>query len=507
MMGTVHANVHHLLRSVCVIAVIVAAIVVAMPSEAQQTFDYGLDNLPPCNFNAHTDRDDIIIGAVLLHPRAGYGCMQNLNSTFPFASVGKLFVAGALYEKVVEGEISFETELVFTYDYWMGGGSDCLTDANIGGSFTIGYLSDIMISCSDNASTWMLMDYIGWDTVQNYVERLGIPGIGYVIPYSEVDRIKLTLMDERWATVPAGMASRYYRSRWTEGLVPDYFERVPPINQQDVREANAQYLENFSYNTATPRAMAEFLLKLYQDAQQPDTTEGQVAFWIFNAMLRTQRVFSTQDMPGTVYAGSKNGFDIGYRAEVNITISSLDARVPETISILVVKQRDLRDAEVNFRFRSAPPTTIMRDLSPYVSRTLYPHFNATVTPTPRQDQRVQLVAFNSRNELFPCWQSYLGTDFLDSLQNCWQNIPTISSIPADDFLGVGMVVRGMNGEDVRVTVVYTLPDGSHRSYQIDSFPLQSTAVAWFEEVDVPGRWRVDVFFNLLPVFTQQILVQ
>src|SRR5687768_11232120 len=74
------------------------------------------ETLPPCNFNAYTDRTDIMIGALVLNLESGTGCMQNLNTVFPVASVGKLFVAGALYEKIVLGETSFDTQLEFTED-------------------------------------------------------------------------------------------------------------------------------------------------------------------------------------------------------------------------------------------------------------------------------------------------------------------------------------------------------------------------------------------------------
>ncbi len=467
-----------------------------------------LESLPPCNFNAYTERDDLIIGAVVLHLGRGDGCMQNLNTVFPFASVGKLFIAGALYEKVAQGEIYFETELTFTSDYLMNGQSDCLTPEMVGQKFTVGYLGNVMISCSDNPATWMLMDYIGWGAVSAYIAKLNIPDIGEVLPYSYVDRMKLLYLDDAWENVPVALASQYYRRRSADGLVPQYFRAMPFYSEDDFREINARYLEESPYNTATPRAIATYLFKLVTDMQQrPDTIEGRTALWIFNTMLLTQRVFSTQYMPGNVIVGSKNGFDVGYRAEVNITISSLENRLPETISVLVVRHRDIRDSSVPYRFRNVPTTDLLLAIAPKLSALLYPESNFDAAPFVNRVENVRLVTFNTEREMLGCWQDYLGTDYLNVLQPCWNNLEQISRMNRSDWLGVGLVLRYLNGQDARITLIYTLPDGSKRSYQMQRFFEDATAVAWFEEVAIPGLWRVDVFFNLVPVFTRTVRVE
>ncbi len=467
-----------------------------------------MESLPPCNFNAYTERDDLIIGAVVLHLGRGDGCMQNLNTVFPFASVGKLFIAGALYEKVARSELSFDKELTFTYDYLMEGRSDCLTSDMVGQKFTIGYLGNIMIQCSDNSATWMLMDAVGWDAVQAYIDRLEIPDIGQVIPYSFVDKIKLTYLDERWENVPTGLASQFYRQRYVDGLVPQYFDVLPHYSNDELKEANARYLEEYRYNSATPRAMTLFLLKLVEDLRQrPESPEGRAAQWIFNTMLLTQRQFSTQYMPGNIYVGSKNGFDIGYRAEVNITISSLESRLPETVSVIVVRHRDIMAPGVPYRFRNVPTTDLLLAIAPKLAQTLYPDSNFDAAPYVQRIENVRLVAFNTERNMYGCWESFLGTDYLNVLQPCWSRLERINRINRNELLGVGIVLRYLNGMDARITLIYTLPDGTKRSYQVQRFLEDSTAVAWFEDVSIPGTWRVDVFFNLVPVFSQTLRVE
>lgn len=490
-----------------------AAFLMPIPSHAQTSALPALESLPPCHFTAYTERDDLIIGAVVLNLETGAGCVQNLYSVFPIASVGKLFVAGALYQAVAEGRVSFETELVFSADYLMGGRDDCLTEEQVGLWFTIGYLGNIMIQCSDNVATWMLMDYLGWDTVSAYAQSLGISGIGEIIPYSEVDRLKLTFLDPRWANVPRHLASQFYRRRFSEderiieGLVPTYFDEQPRYTPQQLRDANARYLETYPYNTATPDAIARYLLKLRDDLLNGDEAAQLTARWTFNTMLLTQRMFSTQYMPGTVFVGSKNGFDLGYRAEVNITVNDLDSYLPQTLSFIAVRHRDVSLREIPFRFRSVPTTDFLLALAPHLTQLLYPDANLSQPPPLVDDQRVRKAVINTEGVLNPCYQNFLNYGTLNALQNCWRDIPNIDRISRAEKLGFGLILRNLHGQDVRLTLIFTLPDGTLRSYQMQRFFEDVTGVAWFEEVDMPGVWRLDVYFNLAPIFSAKFYVE
>jgi beta-lactamase class A len=465
-----------------------------------------LDSLDSCRFNAYTERDDLIIGAVILNFETGAGCTQNLNTSFPFASVGKLFIAGAFYREVANGRLSFDQTMEFTRDYLMDGRDACLDVAQVGERFTLGFLGNIMISCSDNSATWMIMDQVGWDTVNEYAQSLGIASIGEVIPYSEVDRLKLSFIDERWAFVPRHLASQFYRRRWTDDLVPRYFASPPRYQGQEIRAANQQYLETYTYNTATPRAMASYILKLRDDLQSDDPVARQVAQWTFNTMLLTQRQFATQTMPGTVYVGSKNGFDLGYRAEVNITVASVEDFTPQTLALVVVRHRDIPETDFPFRFINVPTSDFLLDLAPHISALLYPNLDATQTPTTQSDSRVRNVVISDEAALFPCYDNFLGYDFLDGLQRCWARAISVNRIGLGEQLGIGLVLRDLNRSDARVTLIFTRPDSTVYSYQMQRFFLNETAIAWFEDMDVRGSWRVDVFFNLVPVYTQRVFV-
>ncbi|MEL7432437.1 MAG: serine hydrolase, partial [Chloroflexota bacterium] len=257
-----------------------------------QNVDY-LATYPDCEFDNPEVDAGLAIGAVVLDFNTRLGCVQNLDMTFNTASVPKIFVAAAYYDAVVTGTFNSTSTLQFTRDYWMGGNNDCLSENDIGTNYTYTELVEFMINCSDNAATWMLMDALGWQRVNDYVQSLGIAGIGEVIPYAEVDRLKLEFWDERWADVPTAMASRFYRSGRTAGL-DAYFDTIPDRpGRATFINMNQRYFDDYSFNTLTPRALASFidLLRTYKQSGTPE--QWFVATSVFNVMLFTQRQYST----------------------------------------------------------------------------------------------------------------------------------------------------------------------------------------------------------------------
>lgn len=472
-----------------------------------------LDNLPDCNFSATLPDDNMMIGAVVYNIRTQQGCTENLDEVFPVASVPKIFVAGALFDWVLsEDVISFDTELTFSERYWMGGRGDCLDGATLNERVTLGDLSDVMISCSDNAATWMLMDAMGWERVQAYIDGLGIEGIGPVIPYSEVDRQKLIALDERWESVPIAMASRFWRSDMTSGLETYFNADIPQYGRHEELEANQIYFDTTNYNTLTPRALAEYMLKLGDDSYRTDDT-GQVARWLFNTMLLTQRQFSAQAFPGEYSVGAKNGFDQGLRAEVNVLFNYLPERDrnPDAFTLVFVRQKDLNADNIQ------PPTTSDRGilnqylltLSPVMSDILFPFYAPSDVIFSGQ---VSSVVVNPKLVMDACWNPYEAQGYLLSyrgqLENCWLN-QRESQIAPGDNIGVGMILQNLNQRDARLTYVFTQPDGQRRSYQTQLFFRDSTAMYWYHPVpdDAIGEWTVDVYINRARVFTKTVNVQ
>jgi hypothetical protein len=479
-------------------------------SVSAQQVDY-LDRLQPCNFTDTAPANDIIVGAVVYNFVTGTGCTENLDDAFPVASVPKLFVAGAMFEWVLENEaITFDMELTFSERYWMGGRGDCLDGATLNQRVTIGELGDVMIACSDNAATWMLMDAMGWERVNDYAASLGIDGIGPVIPYSEVDRQKLIFLDPTWERVPVAMASRFYRSEWSTGL-DAYFTDTPAYSRDDEIRANQLYFENTDFNTLTPRALATYITKLTEDAPRTDN-DGQIARWVFNTMLLTDRQFTAQAFPGTVSVGAKNGWDTGVRAEVNVMFDRLpdNQRVPTSYSIVFARQTDFEAPTLQ------PPTPsasgainqFLLELSPVISNILYPGYIPLDVVNSRQ---VSTVVVNPKAVLDACWTPYANGGFRfdqrGALEACFQGLPRSRIVPGDD-IGVGLVLWRLGEDDARLTFVFTNPDGVVRSYQAQRFFQQTAALYYWHPVgpEEIGTWTVEVFLNRQPVLRRQVEV-
>jgi beta-lactamase class A len=468
-----------------------------------------LDALPPCDYAESLDMPHLQLGALVLDFASGRGCTENLDTPYPIASVPKIFIAGAFLNQVARGNLSFDTTMTFTQAYYMGGRNACLTQEMVGNELSYGYLSDIMISCSDNSATWMLMDVLGWENVQAYVDSLGIDGIGEIIPYSEVDRLKLTFIDERWATVPRGMSAQFWRTRTAFGLVPDYFNRMPSYTPEQRMAANRAYFQEYSYNTATPRAIAEYLFKLRDDLVNVGTPESQVAYWLFNTMILTQRQYSAQALPGTVYVGAKNGFDFGLRAEVSLVFPSLFTLSPESMVIVFAYQDEVNPADFGVggddfgRALSTNLTRTLSDLSPQITRTLYGDSPAPLPVT--LSRTLPTIVLSSESALLDCAPSSAA---LEQIALCWSRLASGSQprVNTGDSLGVGLILRDLDMRTQRLTFVFTAPDGTAYSYQWTVAERDATYIYWLHPVSSAGVWTVDVYQNLTHVYARTIPV-
>jgi len=471
-----------------------------------------LRNYPDCEFVTGEESAGLNLGVVAIDLNSRLGCVQNLEMTFNAASVPKIFIAAAYYDGVINGTVNNSGRLQFTRNYWMGGSNDCLREENIGTSYLYEELVEYMINCSDNSATWMLMDVIGWQRVNEYAQSLGIDGIGEIIPYSEVDRLKLTFVDETWASVPAGFASRFYRSGNTSGLL-DYFSEIPSRPDRDQQLVmNQRYFDEYSYNTITPYAMAEFILLMRDYYLQNGTPEQWfVARGVFNVMLYTQRQYSTQAMPGEIYIGSKNGFDRGLLAEVNILFDDVVERVPSGMVLVLGQYESLsggrNNSQLPNRFGDALNDAFFA-LSPQIRDVMYPNYRQ---PAAQRNAFLSSIVFNDQGSIQPCWSPFFNANFdstlVPAMENCFNGIRPRVTYPVDQNVAFGMILRNLNFGDTRMTFLYTAPDNRQFSYQIDRQNVTMSGIYWFHPLDMAGQWQIDIYINLQHVHSESILAQ
>jgi hypothetical protein len=464
-----------------------------------------LANFPACEF---TIDEDLNFGAVLLDFETGLGCVEELDTTFNAASVPKVFIAAAYYDFLVQGIISPSTRIQFTRNYWMGGQTDCLTESRIGERFTYQELIELMINCSDNAATWMMMDSLGAWRVNEYVQSLGIEGIGEILPYSHVDRMKLVFLDERWADVPLAEASRFYRRGITEGL-SNYFTIIPDRPSREVyARINQRYFTEYSYNTLTPHALARFFSRLREQALSGTAEERFVATNLFFVMLFTQRLYSAQALQGTILVGSKNGFDRGLLVEANLLFNDVSSQIPSGMVLLFSRYAQITsDNEALPIVERSRLNDFFLELSPQIRDILYPNYQEP----PVQQSFSVAVYFNEQSAIQNCWNPFFNSDFdatyVPVLSNCFSSLTPRISYPTDENLAMGLILSNLNFEDTRFVFIYTAPDSRQFSYQQDRRNVNSSAIYWFHPLDMAGQWKVDIYMNLRHIHSETILAQ
>ena len=100
--------------------------------------------------------------------------------TFFAASTVKLPMNLYLYEQIAKGEVNPATKLVYKQEHYEGGGGKLENEA-VGGSYSIEKLSRYSLRYSDNIATNMLLSYLGYTNVKDYMKSLG----GTVIDYRD----------------------------------------------------------------------------------------------------------------------------------------------------------------------------------------------------------------------------------------------------------------------------------------------------------------------------------
>lgn len=88
------------------------------------------------------------------------------------ASMIKVFILAAIMEKVEQGEISLDKEIVLLGSDKVGG-AGILSGYQSGESFSLREILKLMITHSDNTATNIAIDQIGMNAINDYIERNG----------------------------------------------------------------------------------------------------------------------------------------------------------------------------------------------------------------------------------------------------------------------------------------------------------------------------------------------
>lgn len=97
----------------------------------------------------------------------------NTQEKFETASCCKVFILGTLFDEVEKGNKSLSDMLVYSKDNFING-SGILRSLDFGVTLTAKNVATLMIIISDNIATNMMIDYLGIDTINDFIRRQGL---------------------------------------------------------------------------------------------------------------------------------------------------------------------------------------------------------------------------------------------------------------------------------------------------------------------------------------------
>jgi beta-lactamase class A len=95
-----------------------------------------------------------------------------IDEEFETASTIKSFILGCLYNEVVKGSKKLDDMLTYTQDNFIDG-SGILRSLDLGVVMTVKNIATLMIIVSDNIATNMMIDYLGLDTINQFIIEQG----------------------------------------------------------------------------------------------------------------------------------------------------------------------------------------------------------------------------------------------------------------------------------------------------------------------------------------------
>jgi len=165
----------------------------------------------------------------------------NIEEEFETASCIKTYILGCLFDQVEKGKKSLSDKLVYTKENEIEG-SGILRSLDYGVELTVKNVATLMIIVSDNIATNMMIDYLGIDTINEFIRSYGFT-------HTKLhNKINFTLYDKLGTTTPK-----------------DYGRIFEMICQEELISPNAskQMLEIFKkqhYNSMLTKSFPQYFL-------------------------------------------------------------------------------------------------------------------------------------------------------------------------------------------------------------------------------------------------------
>ena len=110
--------------------------------------------------------------SVFVDDLQGHTVERGADEEFETASVIKAFLLAALYLQAERGKADLSAEIEYEASQFVDG-SGMLRALGVGARLKVKDTATMMIICSDNIATNMLIDYLGLDTINACIRELG----------------------------------------------------------------------------------------------------------------------------------------------------------------------------------------------------------------------------------------------------------------------------------------------------------------------------------------------
>lgn len=151
-------------------------------------------------------------GVVIKDLSTGWVFSINKDKFFASASMVKVPIMASLMVASCKGEINLKSRLVLKNSFKVSG-SGVLKDRVAGSEFSIEDLIELMITESDNTAANMLIDYMGFDTLNKYFKKLGLNNTNIVRLMMDFDSRQAGVENYTTAQDLAFLLDRIYNNR------------------------------------------------------------------------------------------------------------------------------------------------------------------------------------------------------------------------------------------------------------------------------------------------------
>ena len=273
--------------------------------------------------------------SVFVDDLQGHTVEIGADEKFETASTIKAFILAALYLQVSRGKASLEEEITYEESQFVDG-SGMLRALGVGAKLKVKDTATMMIICSDNIATNMIIDYLGLDTINACIRELGF---GHTVLHNP---LHFDRYDDLGTTTPRDYAALF--AQVAKGTLVS-------------KEASAEMLAIFRqqhYNTMLSRfrgfpvkieMLSRFVSKKDQDDTKADIKSGKADIVVGTHKL-LQKDIEFRSL-GLLIIDEEQRFGVTHKEKLKMLSENVDSLtltatpIPRTLNMALSGIRDM----------------------------------------------------------------------------------------------------------------------------------------------------------------------